>query len=224
MTDHDRAAARREITNALLTAFDKRHEVLDAIVDAPDREGAVRALTQLLDASTLGAEAVMGMSLQQLTVDERRANQAELEDLDQQLTFTLSDRPGSTGENLSLRPFSGTADSDIFGARTEEIGSAGDGSGNPAGALDEEIALATERVRVEEAAWYVAEELTSDGPQKVGLVFGELVDGEVSVRTWIHPEHRKKGYGTAALRKSRSEMASAFPGVPMVVRAPGAPA
>ncbi|GAA1883657.1 GNAT family N-acetyltransferase [Williamsia serinedens] len=224
MTDHDRAAARREITNALLTAFDKRHEVLDAIVDAPDREGAVRALTQLLDASTLGAEAVMGMSLQQLTVDERRANQAELEDLDQQLTFTLSDRPGSTGENLSLRPFSGTADSDIFGARTEEIGSAGDGSGNPAGALDEEIALATERVRVEEAAWYVAEELTSDGPQKVGLVFGELVDGEVSVRIWIHPEHRKKGYGTAALRKSRSEMASAFPGVPMVVRAPGAPA
>lgn len=196
----------------------------DAIVDAPDREGAVRVLTQLLDASTLGAEAVMGMSLQQLTVDERRANQAELEDLDQQLTFTLSDRPGSTGENLTLRPSSGTTDGDIFGARTEEIGSAGDGSGNPAGALDEEIALATERVRVEEAAWYVAEELTSDGPQKVGLVFGELVDGEVSVRIWIHPEHCKKGYGTAALRKSRSEMASAFPGVPMVVRAPGAPA
>ncbi len=98
MTDHDRAAARREITNALLTAFDKRHEVLDAIVDAPDREGAVRALAHLLDASTLGAEAVMGMSLQQLTVDERRANQAELEDLDQQLTFTLADRPVAPGE------------------------------------------------------------------------------------------------------------------------------
>ena len=143
-------------------------------------------------------EGLVGLSRdrgqQQLTVDERRANQAELEDLDQQLTFTLSDRPGSTGENLSLRPFSGTADSDIFGARTEEIGSAGDGSGNPVGALDEEIALATERVRVEEAAWYVAEELTSDGPQKVGLVFCELVDGEVSVRIWIHPEHRKKGW------------------------------
>ncbi|NED69188.1 GNAT family N-acetyltransferase, partial [Streptomyces sp. SID10244] len=38
----------------------------------------------------------------------------------------------------------------------------------------------------------------------------------------IHPEHRKKGYGTAALRKSRSEMAADFPGVPMVVRAPSA--
>ncbi|GAA2063442.1 GNAT family N-acetyltransferase [Williamsia deligens] len=224
MTDHDRAAARREITNALSTAFDKRHEVLDAIVDAPDRDSAVRSLTQLLDSSTLGAEAVMGMSLQQLTVDERRANQAELEDLDRQLTFTLTERPGSSGDTLSLRAFQGTVDSDIFGARTEEIGSAGDGSGNPAGGLDEEIALATERVRVEEAAWYVAEELTSDGATKVGLVFGELVGGEVNVRIWIHPDHRKKGYGTAALRKSRSEMASAFPGVPMVVRAPGASA
>ena len=54
------------------------------------------------------------------------------------------------------------------------------------------------------------------------MVFGELLNGEVNVRIWIHPEHRKKGYGTAALRKSRSEMAWAFPAVPMVVRAPAA--
>ena len=53
------------------------------------------------------------------------------------------------------------------------------------------------------------------------MVFGELVSGEVNVRIWIHPEHRKKGYGTAVLRKSRSEMAGFFPAVPMVVRAPG---
>ena len=47
-------------------------------------------------------------------------------------------------------------------------------------------------------------------------------DGEVNLRIWIHPAHRKKGYGTAALRRSRSEMAAQFPAVPLVVRAPGA--
>ena len=61
---------------------------------------------------------------------------------------------------------------------------------------------------------------------KIGLISlgcpKNLVDGEVNVRIWIHPDHRKKGYGTAALRKARSEMAGYFPAVPMVVRAPGA--
>ena len=33
------------------------------------------------------------------------------------------------------------------------------------------------------------------------MVFGELVDGEVNVRIWVHPEHRHRGYGTAALRR-----------------------
>ncbi len=74
------------------------------------------------------------------------------------------------------------------------------------------------RVNAEEAVWFVAEE---DGA-KVGMVFGELINGEVNLRIWIHPAHRKKGYGTSALRKSRSEMAACFPAVPLVVRAPGA--
>ena len=56
----------------------------------------------------------------------------------------------------------------------------------------------------------------------VGDVDGELVDGEVNVRIWIHPDYRHRGYGTAALRRCRSEMAAYFPAVPMVVRAPGA--
>ncbi len=64
--------------------------------------------------------------------------------------------------------------------------------------------------------WLVA----VSGAEKVGMVFGELAGGEVNVRVWISTRHRK-GYGTAALRKSRSEMASYFPAVPMVVRAPG---
>ena len=57
--------------------------------------------------------------------------------------------------------------------------------------------------------------------QKIGMVFGDLVRGEVNVRIWIHPDYRKQGYGTAALRKSRSEMAAYFPAVPLVVRRPG---
>ncbi len=100
--------------------------------------------------------------------------------------------------------------------RTEELQVAGDGSGEPAGPLDDEIAKGAQRVDDEDAVWLVAEEQGT----KVGLIFGELADGEVDVRIWIHPDKRKQGYGVAALRKSRSEMASLFPGVPMVVRAP----
>jgi hypothetical protein len=39
------------------------------------------------------------------------------------------------------------------------------------------------------------------------MVFGELVGGEVNPRVWIYPNHRKHGYGTAALRNARSDMA-----------------
>lgn len=218
MTDLDLATTRRDITDALLTALERRHEVLDAIVDSENRDEAVAAVAALLGKSTLGAEAVLGMSLDQLTKDERRKNQAELDDLNHELTFTLAERPASSGDTLDLRPFSADDDADLFTTRTEELKVAGDGSGNPAGDVSEEIAKATERVDNEDAVWLVALE----GPSKVGFVFGELSDGEVDVRIWIAPEHRKKGYGTAALRKSRTEMAAYFPGVPMVVRAPGA--
>ncbi|MYR08405.1 GNAT family N-acetyltransferase [Gordonia sp. SID5947] len=217
MTDLDLATTRRDITDALLTALERRHEVLDAIVEAENRAEAVDAVAVLLGKSKLGAEAILGMSLQQLTKDERRKNQAELDDLNNALTFTLAERPASSGDTLELRAFTGD-DADLFKVRTEELKVAGDGSGSPAGDLSDEIAKATERVDNEDAVWLVAVE----GGTKVGMVFGELVNGEVDVRIWIHPEHRKKGYGTAALRKSRSEMAADFPGVPMVVRAPTA--
>ncbi|MBD1319190.1 GNAT family N-acetyltransferase [Gordonia hankookensis] len=217
MTDLDLATTRRDITDALLTALERRHEVLDAIVDAENRAEAVATVATLLGKSKLGAEAILGMSLEQLTKDERRKNQAELDDLNNALTFTLAERPASSGDTLELRAFTAD-DADLFKVRTEELKVAGDGSGSPAGDLSDEIAKATERVDNEDAVWLVALE----GTTKVGLVFGELINGEVDVRIWIHPEHRKKGYGTAALRKSRSEMAADFPGVPMVVRAPSA--
>jgi ribosomal protein S18 acetylase RimI-like enzyme len=218
MTDHDRKAARREIADALLKALERRHEVLDLMVESENKAAAVEAIVTLLDMSHVAAEAVMGMSFDQLTIDSRRRIQAELEDLNKQLSFTLKDRPASSGETLELRPFSAADDRDIFAARTEDMGAAGDGSGGPAGNLDDEIRAALLRVDDEEAAWFVA----VDSGQKVGMVFGELVHGEVDVRIWIHPDHRKKGYGTAALRKSRSEMAWCFPAVPLVVRTPAA--
>jgi hypothetical protein len=219
MTDHDLAAARREITDALLSALDRRHEVLDVIVEADDRPAAVEAIAALLGISHMGGEAVMGMSFDQLTKDARHRIASELDDLNSQLSFTLKERPASSGESLLLRPFSQESDRDIFAARTAEIGAAGDGSGGPASSIDDEIRSALRRFRAEEATWLVAVE----GKQKVGMVFGELVAGEVNVRVWIHPDYRKRGYGTAALRQSRSEMAAYFPAVPLVIRAPGAP-
>ncbi|CAN5444067.1 GNAT family N-acetyltransferase [soil metagenome] len=222
MTDQDIAAIRREISKALLTALDRRHEVLDVIVDAEDRPAAVAKIAALLDISPRGADAVAGLSFAQITRDSRRTIAKELEDADSQLSFTLGERPASLDESLTLRPFDGATDRDIFAARTQEIGSAGDGSGAPAGGLEDEIQAALDRVRAEEAAWFIALE----GADKVGMVFGELVSvagvAEVNVRIWIHPDHRKKGYGTAALRRSRTEMAAYFPAVPVVVRAPGA--
>jgi GNAT superfamily N-acetyltransferase len=220
MPDQDIAADRREITDALLTALNRRHEVLDAIVEADDRAAALTSIAALLETSPRCAEAVLGLSFNQLTKDSRRTIAAELDDLNSQLHFTLNERPASRGETLALRPFSHQSDRDLFAARTDDIKAAGDGSGAPAGDLDDEIRSALKRVAAEEAAWFVAVE----GADKVGMVFGELVDGEVNVRVWIHPEFRKHGFGTAALRKSRSEMAAYFPAVPMIVRAPGAPA
>lgn len=153
------------------------------VVESENKAAAVEAIVRLLDTSHLAAEAVMGMSFDQLTIDSRRKILAELEDLNKQLSFTVGERPASSGETLELRPFSATEDRDIFAARTQDMGSAGDGSGGPAGDLDDEIRAATARLDDEEAAWFVA----VDSGQKVGMVFGELLNGEVNVRIWIHP-------------------------------------
>src|SRR5690625_527704 len=218
MTAVDRAVSRREITDALLKAMERRHEVLDVIVDSDDRASAVHAIADLLGTSPAGCEAVIGMSLDQLTKDSRNRIADELEDLNKELTFTLGDRPASSGETLLLRPFAGDPDRDIFGLRTSDVGASGDGSGGPAGGLDDEIHSAMSRVDDEDAAWFVA----MDGAQKVGMVFGDLNRGEVNVRIWMHPEHRRKAYGPARLRRPRSGMAACSPAVPLVVRPPGA--
>jgi GNAT superfamily N-acetyltransferase len=216
MTD-DGTVARREIADTLVRALERRHEVLDAIVEAEDYDAAIESIATLLGTSPLGGEAVLRLSFDRLTRVSRRRIAAELEDLNNQLSFTMGERVSSE-KNLALRPFAADSDRDIFAARTDDVRAAGDGSGAPAGDLDDEICAAVSRVAAEEAAWLVA----IDGSQKVGMVFGELAGGEVNVRVWIHPAFRKQGYGTAALRKSRSEMAAYFPAVPLVVRAPAA--
>lgn len=218
MTAVDRAVSRREITDALLKAMERRHEVLDVIVDSDDRASAVQAIADLLGVSPLGCEAVIGMSLDQLTKASRDKIADELNDLNNELTFTLGDRPASSGETLALRVFSGEQDRDILADRTADVGASADGTGRPADDIGDEISSALARVEDEDAALFVA----IDGGQKVGMVFGDLNHGEVNVRIWIHPQHRKKGYGTAALRRARAEMAAYFPGVPLIVRAPGA--
>jgi hypothetical protein len=218
MTDQDRAVTRRAIADALLTALERRHELVDAIVDSSDRTSAIEAVAGVLGTSRVGSEALMGMRLDQFTKESRRRIAAELDDLNSLLSFTVHERPASADDSLRLRPFSQDSDRDIFAARTEEIGAAGDGSGAPAGSLDDEIRALRKRLHAEEAAWFVA----IDGEDKVGMVFGELDGGEVNVRIWIHPAHRQKGYGTAALRRSRSELAAQFPAAPLVVRTPGA--
>lgn len=224
MTDHDRVAARREIADAMLTAFERRHEVLDVIIDQPDNASAVAAIAELLGTSRSSSEAVLHLSFDRLTKDSRRKIAAELDDLNSQLSFTRAERPASSGDNLTLRTFDPASDRDVFADRTDDVHAAGDGSGAPAGSLDDEIRAAQVRIYAEEAAWFVIESVSADadGTEKVGMVFGELAHGEVDVRIWISQTNRKKGYGTAALRKSRSELAALFPAVPLVVRTPAA--
>jgi GNAT superfamily N-acetyltransferase len=216
MTDDGRAA-RREIADALVRALERRHELLDVVVKSEDYDAAIEAIATRLGTSHAAGEAVLRLSFDRLTRVSRRRIAAELEDLNQELSFTMGEQ-ASSEKNVVLRPFSADADRDIFAARTDDVRAAGDGSGAPAGDLDDEIRAAISRVNAEEAVWLVA----IDGSQKIGMVFGELAGGEVNVRVWIHPAFRKQGYGTAALRKSRSEMAAYFPAVPLVVHAPAA--
>lgn len=218
MTEQD-TPAERVIADALVHALARRHEVLDAVVASDDYDAAIEAIADLLDTSAVAAEAVLRLSFDRLTKVSRRRIAAELENLtSQELTFTSSEQPGGSTRRMMLRPFAADRDRDIFAARTDDMRSAGDGTAAPAGDLSDEIRDAVARVAAEEAAWLVAEV----GSTKVGMVFGELSGGEVEVRIWIHPHHRKRGYGTAALRTSRSEMAAYFPAVPLVVRTPAA--
>ncbi|MEH3142996.1 MAG: GNAT family N-acetyltransferase [Mycobacterium kyogaense] len=218
MADQD-SAQRTIVADAMMRALERRHDVLDAVVASEDYDAAIEALADLLDTSAEAAEAVLRLSFDRLTRVSRRRIAAELDTLTSQQSGSapVEQTPGSA-RRLRLRPFRADVDHDIFAARTDDVRAAGDGTDAPPRELADEIRDAVTRVAAEEAAWLVAEV----GTVKVGMVFGELCGGEVDVRIWIHPDHRKQGYGTAALRTSRSEMAAYFPAAPLVVRAPAA--
>ncbi|NLU82241.1 GNAT family N-acetyltransferase [Rhodococcus sp. HNM0569] len=213
-TAQDRIQDRRELTAALVRALERRHEVLDAIVDSADRSAALASVAELLDTTQDNAAAVLGLTFERLTKAERRRTQAELDNLDASLSWTSRERPASTGRHFRLRPFADSSDdAALFARRCGEQHAEWD-----ADAVDRERRGGLERIDDESAAWFVAED--TEAGTTVGMVFGELEGREVDVAIWIEPSSRKKGYGTAAVKHSRRELAPEFPGTVLVVRSP----
>ena len=165
-------------------------------------------------------KAVLSLKFSALTKAARDRIQGELENLDATLEWTTLDRPASSGQNFTLRPFSDSAeDKALFTIRSaEQLGE--DGKSWSEDRIEAERVGGLGRIDDESAAWFVAEDVSGDGPKSVGLVFGELDGQEVNVAIWIAPESRKKGYGTACVKHSRRELAAEFPGTVLVVRAP----
>ncbi len=203
-----------------MRALERRHEVLDAVVDSKDHQEALTTVAELLGTSEANAEAVLSLKFSALTKAARDRIQGELENLDATLEWTTLDRPASSGQNFTLRPFSDSAeDKALFTIRSaEQLGE--DGKPWSEDRIEAERVGGLGRIDDESAAWFVAEDVSGDGPKSVGLVFGELDGQEVNVAIWIAPESRKKGYGTACVKHSRRELAAEFPGTVLVVRAP----
>jgi len=216
----DQILDRRELAKALLKALEMRHEVLDAIVDSDDHAGAVRAVSGLLGSTEANAEMVLALQLGRLTRLERDRLSDEVQNLDATLKWLPEQRPAATGVGVHLRPFSSSdEDIELFRRRSaEQIGD--DGQPWSADRVESERAEGLRRVDDESAAWFVCEDLSGDSPRSVGLVFGELTGQEVDIAVWVDPSSRKHGYGTAALKQSRSELAAYFPGTIVVVRSP----
>ncbi|MFD4293454.1 GNAT family N-acetyltransferase [Rhodococcus sp. NPDC058505] len=216
----DQILDRRELASALLKALEMRHEVLDAIVESDDHAGAVRAVSGLLDSTEANAEVVLGLQLGRLTRLERDRLRDEVQNLDATLKWLPEQRPAATGSGVRLRPFGGSdSDADLFRLRSEEQF---DDNGNPwsSDRVESERERGLRRVDDETAAWFVCEDVSGDAPRSVGLVFGELTGQEVDIAVWVAPASRKHGYGTAALKQSRTELAAYFPGTVVVVRTP----
>ena len=187
--------------------------MLDAIVDADDHEAAVSAIAELLGKSTLGAEAVLGMRLNQLTKAERRKNQAELDDLNSTLTFTLAERPASSGDTSKCAPSAPTTTSSPCAPKNSRWPATDRESPRARWPTDRQGRTARRRRGRSVAG-------RRGGGHQVGLIFGELSDGE----GWMCASG---SIPTSASRLRRCRTAQvavrdgvAVPGVPMVVRGP----
>lgn len=202
---------RRELAATLLRAYDSRHEVLDAIVSADTREQAQTAVAALLESSPEHAAAVLDLPIGALTRLARRRTQTELDSIDASLTWTTDMRPASAGSDVALRDFT-EADLATFRSRAADQHPDWDGP-----RIEAELAAGLDSIATESAAWFVVEHIGTDTP--VGLVFAELDGHEVDVALWVAPQVRKQGFGTAALKHARRELAIEFPGTTLVVRA-----
>jgi hypothetical protein len=68
----DRSAfTQLEIYEGVLSAFDRRAEVLDAIATSPDRATSVRRIRELLGVTRLQATAILDLPLQRFTAESR---------------------------------------------------------------------------------------------------------------------------------------------------------
>ncbi|WP_024795525.1 GNAT family N-acetyltransferase [Tomitella biformata] len=212
MSSPELTLERRALLDSLVQALGRRHEVLDAITGGTDRGDAAAAIQRLLDIPEAHAEAVLNLQLWRLNRQDLRRMQQELEDANSALEWI-----GPGDREVRLRPFAARdVDRTLFRDRATEPRP--DGSTLYADErVDAEIEAGLGRIDEEAAAWFVAEDPQEDG-KAVGLVIGELVNGEVEVRLWICRDCRAQGFGTTALKQVRSELAAYFPGVNLVVR------
>lgn len=218
--DHDRILERRQLAAALLGALEKRHEILDAIVESADRPAAVERIGSILGVAPGHAEAVLDLPLGRLTKSERDRIRDEINNLDATLDWTAAERPKSADPAVILRPIdSSDGDDALFRARCAERV---DDNGSPWTEERIELERTAGRGRVddESAVWLVGVDTSTAELERIGFIFGEWTGQEVDVAVWVNPSHRKQGYGTAMLKQARSELAAYFPGTTLVIRAP----
>lgn len=183
------------------TAAARRKEIFAAIEGAESAADAVRAVSHLLS----------------IPEDEaRRVLSAPLTSFIEGGESTTAEPAGEPG--VRLRPFTkDDADDELYAQAASDRAVTGADAAFPSESVAGELRDGRFRIEQEDAAWFVVVE---DGTP-VGMVFGELVGGDVTVSVWVAEPHRRRGLGMGSLRAARRELAAYFPGATLVVRTPG---
>lgn len=189
------------MSDVIEMATSRRREIFAAVSSASGPEDAVGAVASLLSVSAEEARRVLRAPLETFAGSAAGASS------------------GDAGQGFALRLFTESDDhTALFHSRSSDSTSATGGSWDRE-KTEQELRDGLARIEAESAMWFVAVDTARDA--LVGLVFGEQIDnGDVDVAIWIRPEERKKGYGMAALKESRRELAAFFPGKHVIVRAP----
>ena len=223
MTTHiqDQILDRREITSALVRALERRHEVLDAVVDSKDHQEALTTVAET--PRHVGSKCRSSSEPQVQRTDQGSARSHPGRAGESRRHSRMDDARSSREQRAELHPAS-------VQRQRRRQGTVHDSLGRAARRRRQVVERGSDRSRArrrsrsdrrrERCLVRRAEDVSGDGPKSVGLVFGELDGQEVNVAIWIAPESRKKGYGTACVKHSRRELAAEFPGTVLVVRAP----